>query len=202
MPRRTDSGCGRPDNGLAVPGLQWAKGDLNPHPLAGTWPSTMRVCLFRHSPLFTPSTSEKPLFLVALSLLLLLRSLPTLRITYPATGSNSVEICFGSNFRSVAPVAYSVPPSRGRPPSTSYFAVMKRGPPAHLSYDAIWRSADCSASCTTLPRTSSLRRTRCGSRGCSTATGLARSSAKDDWWPVVAAGSPDAGDVRASGMRD
>jgi hypothetical protein len=30
----------------------WAKGDLNPHPLAGTWPSTMRVCLFRHSPLF------------------------------------------------------------------------------------------------------------------------------------------------------
>jgi hypothetical protein len=30
---------------------RWAKGDLNPHPLAGTWPSTMRVCLFRHSPI-------------------------------------------------------------------------------------------------------------------------------------------------------
>jgi hypothetical protein len=35
-----------------VPGSSWwAKGDLNPHPLAGTWPSTMRVCLFRHSPM-------------------------------------------------------------------------------------------------------------------------------------------------------
>jgi hypothetical protein len=45
------------NNDLAVPGLQWAKRDLNPHPLAGTWPSTMRVCLFRHSPLFTGSSS-------------------------------------------------------------------------------------------------------------------------------------------------
>jgi hypothetical protein len=42
--------------------LQWAKGDLNPHPLAGTWPSTMRVCLFRHSPLLTPSTWRVCLF--------------------------------------------------------------------------------------------------------------------------------------------
>jgi hypothetical protein len=42
--------------------LQWAKGDLNPHPLTGTWPSTMRVCLFRHSPLLTPSTMRVCLY--------------------------------------------------------------------------------------------------------------------------------------------
>ena len=41
-------------------GLQWAKGDLNPHPLAGTWPSTMRVCLFRHSPLSTRCLRPQP----------------------------------------------------------------------------------------------------------------------------------------------
>jgi aldo/keto reductase family protein len=44
--------------------LQWAKGDLNPHPLAGTWPSTMRVCLFRHSPLrYTLKLTLRPTLL-------------------------------------------------------------------------------------------------------------------------------------------
>jgi hypothetical protein len=98
----------------------------------------MRVCLFRHSPLLTPSTSEKPFSPVAWDLPLQLRSPVTPQLVYPATGSNAVEICFGSNFGSVVPVAYSVPFSRGHPPSTPYFAIMKRGPPARLSYDAIW----------------------------------------------------------------
>ena len=86
--------------------LQWAKGDLNPHPLAGTWPSTMRVCLFRHSPLLTPSTSEQPFSLVAQDLLLLLKSPTTPQMADPATGGNTVEPHFGSGSGSaICPVA-------------------------------------------------------------------------------------------------
>jgi hypothetical protein len=50
-----------PRRRLGVPGYSWwAKGDLNPHPLAGTWPSTMRVCLFRHSPMLQMQALVSP----------------------------------------------------------------------------------------------------------------------------------------------
>jgi hypothetical protein len=94
-----DSGRRQPDNGLAVP-PQLGEGGLEPPPLAGTWPSTMRVCLFRHSPLTTPSTSKTPFSRVAQGLLVLFRSPPTLQMAYLATGRNSVENCFGSDFGS------------------------------------------------------------------------------------------------------
>jgi hypothetical protein len=50
--------------------------------------------------LLTPSTSETPFSRVAQGPSPLLRSPPTPRMAYPATGSNSVENCSGSDFGS------------------------------------------------------------------------------------------------------
>jgi hypothetical protein len=52
--------------------------------------------------LFTPLTSETPFSPVALGLFLLLTSPPTPRMAILATGSNSVEMRFGSGFGSAS----------------------------------------------------------------------------------------------------
>ena len=38
--------------------LNWARLELNQHALAGTRPSTLRVCQFRHEPSFTKFTRQ------------------------------------------------------------------------------------------------------------------------------------------------
>jgi hypothetical protein len=104
-PAQHDSGCRQPDNALAVP-PPVGEGGLEPPPPFGDMALNHARLPVPPLALVTPSTSETPFSLVAQGLLLLLRSPPTPRMTYPATGSNSVENCFGSDFGSVVPMAY------------------------------------------------------------------------------------------------